>query len=231
MTLQGYVFDRAKVTAKNDASLISALNNDVSMILKNRGNGMAVTTSGLTATIDTGWVLICGRPIAITEPEEVTIPANSNGFLVITVDLSFMNESSGIPGTDSYQFINNQLKAEFVTSITTDDLNNDGLLYTFNLGAISSGASDIVFAQNKVAWGMVGSDWNAIKNSGTFTASASDNPANAPVGYGSKEYEVDVFRNGNHARQHSVPFDATLPPYYRTSTNGGNSWTAWRSYI
>ncbi|MBL1223740.1 hypothetical protein [Enterococcus sp. BWR-S5] len=152
MTIKGYQFDRAKVTALKDASLYSALHLNQSTVITDRGNEMAVSVNGLDATIDTGQAVICGRLVEITAAETVSIPANTSGFLVITIDLSELNESEGTPGSSDYVFTNNQLRCEFVEALNQQDLNDGGVLYTFNLGAVSTNSSSITYTKNTDAW-------------------------------------------------------------------------------
>ena len=145
--LRGYQFDLAPVTAKNDASLYDNLNFNFSYVLPNRGNEINVTTSGLSAIVDTGQALIQGRLVEIDAPLTVSIPASSTGFLVIEIDLAKVNNSSGEGLT--YQFTNNQLSIKFVTVLVQGDLHNTDTLYHFNLGAITSNASGASFTKNQ----------------------------------------------------------------------------------
>lgn len=152
MTIKGYQFDRAKVTALKDASLYSALYLNRSAVIPNRGDGLAVSTNGLDVIISTGQAIICGRLVEVTEPETVSIPANTAGYLVLTIDLSEANYSEGTPGESDYTFTNNQLRCEFVETLTQQDLNDNGIIYTFNLGTISSNSSGVTYSKNTEAW-------------------------------------------------------------------------------
>jgi hypothetical protein len=151
MSITGYVFDRAKVTARADSSLYNflALNRDT--VIHGRGQGMSVTTTGLTCNINIGQAIIQGRLVEITAVEPVSIPANSTGYLCITVDLSQVNTSSGTPGNSDYTFVIGQLRTEFVETIVKDDLFNGGFIYNFSLGTVTSTDTDVTFTK----------DWNA----------------------------------------------------------------------
>lgn len=144
MTITGYQFDKAKVTALQDSILYHWLANKQHFILDGIGSEMNVTTSGLTATVDTGVAVVSGRMIEITAPETVEIPANSRGYLVIYVDLSVENSASGIPGEADYEVQNNQVSVRFVTNLTQQNLFQGGLIYTFNLGRIETNTSSII---------------------------------------------------------------------------------------
>ncbi|MCM0582799.1 hypothetical protein H9L19_06860 [Weissella diestrammenae] len=151
MTIEGYQFDRAKVTAKADATLYDSLAGDQSHILKGFGDEMSVTSTGLNLTVGTGLALIQGRMVRITEPEAISIPANVSGYLSITIDLTKENESTGTPGNYDYVVTNNQVEVEFVTNIISGDLNNDEMINNFILGTITSTTSAVTFVQEKTS--------------------------------------------------------------------------------
>ncbi|HFU4026422.1 TPA: hypothetical protein ACGO0F_002181 [Streptococcus suis] len=147
MTIVGYQFDRAKVSASNDAALYNSLANGKSYILDGQGSGLEVTVSGLTATVGTGMALICGRLVEVKEPEIVTLPASSKGYLVISINLSESNSNVGTLGEEDYSVINNQLSIGFVTNLTQQSLTNGGLVHTFNLGAVTTTTSGASFTK------------------------------------------------------------------------------------
>lgn len=143
--LQGFQFDKMQAYPTTDASLFSYFAGDRSFIIPNRGNELNVTTSELNITVDTGEALILGRQIKITEPMVLTIGANQSGYLVIEIDLSKANTSTGTPGQPDYEPINNQLSLKFVNNLTQDNINDGGLIYQFNLGTVSSTSNSITF--------------------------------------------------------------------------------------
>ena len=153
--ITGYQFDRAKVPPLADATVYEYLGSNQNTVIPNIGDGMAVTADGLNLTIGTGKALICGRLVEIASPETVQIPANSNGYLCLTIDLTQSNTSSGTPWETDYTFVINQVRAEFLTSTTTDDLNNGGLIYNFVLGSVTSDAATASFSKYKSHY----SDW------------------------------------------------------------------------
>lgn len=143
--LQGFQFDKMQAYPTTDASLFSYFAGDRSFIIPNRGNELNVTTSELNITVDTGEALILGRQIKITEPMVLTVGANQSGYLVIEIDLSKANTSTGTPGQPDYEPINNQLSLKFVNNLTQDNINDGGLIYQFNLGTVSSTSNSITF--------------------------------------------------------------------------------------
>jgi hypothetical protein len=152
MSINGYQFDRAKVTAQDDASFNDFSRGGKSSVLPKRGNGMAVSTSGLSLTVESGQALISGRLVEVLEQQTLTVIQNFNGFLVISVNLSVLNDSIGTPGSADYEFINNQLKLELVNTLTNQDIQNGGLIYMLNLGAVTSNLSVATFTKNNSAY-------------------------------------------------------------------------------
>ncbi|GAA2821294.1 hypothetical protein [Pseudolactococcus raffinolactis] len=139
MTLQGYQFDKAKVTPEADAQLYSYLaqSSDNKVI-----SGMTVTATGLNVYVASGKALVQGRLIENTQQVQLTAQANKTGYICITIDLTQDNTSTGTPGTSDYVPVNNQLRLELVEVLNQQDLNNGGLIYTFPLYSyVSTGAT------------------------------------------------------------------------------------------
>ena len=147
MAITMYQSDRNFVTPANDASLYSALGGDTSGVLR-RGNMLKITTNGLTATVDTGQVVVLGRLVEVTTPTQVTLPANSQGQLCIVIDLSKTNSVSGSAGDASYSVTVNQVYLATVTgALTQDDINNGGFIYELPLGTFTSTATTATVTQ------------------------------------------------------------------------------------
>ncbi len=148
MAITMYQSDRNFVTPANDASLYSALGGDTSGVLR-RGNMLNITTSGLTATVDTGQVVVLGRLVEVTTPTQVTLPANSQGQLCIVIDLSKTNSVSGSAGNSDYSVTVNQVYISTVTgTLTQDDINNGGFIYELPLGTFSTSATSATVSQH-----------------------------------------------------------------------------------
>ncbi len=142
MTMTMYQSDRNFVSPANDASLYSAMVNDTNGTL-NRGNKLNVTVNGLTATVDTGQAVIQGRLVEILSAESITLPANTSGKIVVTVDLTKQNDVSGNAGDSNYSVTVNQAYISVVTSgtLTQDDLNNGGYIYQLPIASFVSTAT------------------------------------------------------------------------------------------
>ena len=139
MTLNGYQFDKAKVTPEADAQLYSYLaqSSDNKVI-----SGLTVTATGLNVYVASGKALVQGRLIENTQQMQLTAQANKTGYVCITIDLTQNNTSTGTPGTSNYVPVNNQLRLELVDVLNQQDLNNGGLIYTFPLYSyVSAGAT------------------------------------------------------------------------------------------
>lgn len=139
MTLQGYQFDKAKVTPEADATLYSYLaqSSDNKVI-----SGLTATATGLNVYIASGKALVQGRLIENGQQAQLTAQANKTGYVCITIDLTQNNTSTGTPGNIDYLPINNQLRLELVDALNRQDLNNGGLIYTFPIYSyVSTGSS------------------------------------------------------------------------------------------
>ena len=138
--IQGYQFDKSKVTPESDAALYSYLGQGG--LDNNVASGMTATASGLNVYVATGKALVQGRWVAIQQQEQLTAQANTAGYVVITIDLTQSNTATGTPGTSNYEPVNNQLKLDLVDQLNRQDLNNGGLIYTFPLYSyVSTGAT------------------------------------------------------------------------------------------
>lgn len=151
MSIGGYTFDLAQVPAAKDGSLYDWLNFGRDLVIPNRLNNCTVSTSGLSITVATGQILYQGRFIEISAPETVNVSASSSGNLVVTIDLTQTNTSSGTPGTD-YVWTNAQVSVQSVSTVSTSDLNNGGLISSFLLGTWTSTTSSVTFARNNSAY-------------------------------------------------------------------------------
>lgn len=139
MTLNGYQFDKAKVTPEADAALYSYLaqSSDNKVI-----SGLTVTATGLNVYVASGKALVQGRLVEVTQQHQLTAQANKSGYICITVDLTQDNTSTGTPGTSDYAPVNNQLRLELVDTLNQQNLNSGGLIYTFPLYSyVSTGAT------------------------------------------------------------------------------------------
>ncbi len=139
MAITMYQSDRMFVSPANDAALYSAILNNTSGVLANRGNNFALTIDGLVVSIDTGQAVIGGRLIEITALESVTVPANSSGSICLVVDLTKTNTVTGNAGDTTYSVAVNQVYTSAVTgSLTQDDLNDGGFIYELPLASFTS---------------------------------------------------------------------------------------------
>lgn len=152
--ITGYTFDRMRVTPQQDSLLYDSLGGrNFNYVLGGYKNHMHVTGQNLAVTVDTGAALICGRMVEILEPMTLQVPANYKGYLVITIDLTKTNTSTGTPGEASYTPVNNQVYLQIVDSIIAQDLKNGGQIYQYPLAAIVSNGSTMKLANanmNKV---------------------------------------------------------------------------------
>jgi len=139
-----YQSDRNIVSPSNDASLYFALSNDSNGIIK-RGNNLNVTASnGLSVTVDTGQAIVEGRLVEVTEPEVLDIPANSNGRVCITVDLTKNNTVIGNASDINYDVTINQVYLSAVVGdLIQDNLLDNGFIFQFPIANYSSNFTNV----------------------------------------------------------------------------------------
>ncbi|AVI94113.1 conserved protein of unknown function [Oenococcus oeni] len=142
MTINMYQADRNFVSPANDAALYSAILNNQSGLIPNRGNSFALSVDGLVASVDTGQAVVAGRLVEITAIETITLPANSSGYVCLVVDLKKTNDVTGTAGSSNYAVAINQVYLAVVTgTLTQNDLNNGGSIYELPIASFTSTAS------------------------------------------------------------------------------------------
>ena len=145
MTLQGYQFDKAKVTPESDAALYSYLAQgglDNKVI-----SGLTATATGLNVYVSAGKALVQGRLIENSQQMQLTAQANKTGYVCVTIDLTQTNTSTGSPGTSNYMPVNNQLRLELVDVLNQQNLNSDGLIYTFPIYSYSTTGTSVTLTK------------------------------------------------------------------------------------
>lgn len=141
MTILGVQFDKMRVTPAYDAvSYESIFGTDAGKIW-----GGVERFSGLNVTIPISGYIIHGRHIRIISDEVVTVPTNSSGSIVITVDLTKSNDSNGNPVYDNYSVTNNQVYARAIatSNIRHEDTNFGGKVYDLEICQYVSNATKI----------------------------------------------------------------------------------------
>lgn len=142
MAILAPTFDFMKVAPGDDAHLYDYLS-DGDGIDPSWGTLFKLSVSGLTVNVGTGMALIKGRMIKNTSNHEISIPANSNGSIVITIDLTKNNTFVGTPGDDNYTPVNNQVRIERVDTVVQQDILNGGSIYMFEIGTYTSDGSSV----------------------------------------------------------------------------------------
>ena len=193
--IQGYQFDKSKVTPESDAALYSYLGQGG--LDNNVASGMTATASGLNVYVATGKALVQGRWIAIQQQEQLTAQANTSGYVVVTIDLTQSNTATGTPGTSDYETINNQLRLELVDTLNQQNLNDGGMVYTFPIYSYNATGTSVVLTKYKRSF-------NPADSSQTKTQTA-------PSGYGRS---VALTRIGNLVT-------VTSQNQYSTTPSGG----------
>lgn len=149
MAITGSTFDRMRVTPINDSrTYYGAYSRNIIVRNVYGGDGFNRTTNGLEVTINPGVAMIMGRQVELTDAITLAVPANSKGYLVITIDLSKENTSTGTPGQPDYSPVNNQVSMRVVTTLTQQDLTDGGQVYDFPLYSYVSTGSAVTIYNN-----------------------------------------------------------------------------------
>ena len=138
MTITGSTFDRMRVTPDKDGLLYYSLYEGINRVINGYKNNLNLVVSGLNVSVDTGAAVIKGRLVEVTELHKLTVAANTSGYIVLTIDLTQQNTSTGTPGSTDYLPINNQVSVQVVDSLVQQDLLNGGLIYMFPLASYTS---------------------------------------------------------------------------------------------
>lgn len=142
MAILGVQFDKMRVTPAMDGFKDEALAGSGEFASWRVGVPFA---SGMNVQIPAGGYVIRGRHIRVTDPVLVPIPANWSGYVVLTIDLTKSNDSSGNPVYDNYSVTNNQVY--FRTILTTDlraeDINAGGQVWDDVMCYVTSNATSI----------------------------------------------------------------------------------------
>ena len=167
MTLQGYQFDKAKVTPEADAQLYSYLaqTSDNKVI-----SGLTATATGLNVYVASGKALVQGRLVEVTQQHQLTAQANKSGYVCITIDLTQTNTSTGAPGTSNYVPVNNQLRLELADTLNQQNLNSGGLIYTFPLYSYVSTGATVTLTKIGFSFRNLSYDTKEIAWTGSLTA-------------------------------------------------------------
>lgn len=76
------------ILAKEDGALYNVALNNQDMIIKGLGQEMVLGFEGLVVTVGTGEAIIHGRHVVANESNQLTLPQNESGYLVLRIDLT-----------------------------------------------------------------------------------------------------------------------------------------------
>ncbi|HFU5091797.1 TPA: hypothetical protein ACH58C_001440, partial [Enterococcus faecium] len=108
--VDGYQFENVKVSAENDARLYHVLYNRKNQVIDGYDQSMNLSSSGLTVKVAAGAAIIQGRMVVVRQEESITVPANSSGYIALTVDLTQeVIPGSILPESEEYEWTNNQV--------------------------------------------------------------------------------------------------------------------------
>lgn len=147
MSFVGVQFDKMRVTPAYDGMTLESIIGTPAVKV---WGGVPTIGTGLTVTIPPSAFFIRGRHIRLNDFETVHVPANFTGSIVITVDLTKTNDSSGNPVYDNYSVTNNQVyfRAIATNNIRTEDVNAGGKVYDLEIASVTTSATAITSLVN-----------------------------------------------------------------------------------
>ncbi|EOD7435742.1 hypothetical protein ACJQ40_000174 [Enterococcus faecium] len=133
--VDGFQFDNVKISAENDAKLYNALANNRSYVIGNYEQGLSLSASGLNVTVGSGCAIVQGRMIYVKQEEILTLPANSTGYICLTIDLNeeVIPGDEFLPEDPNYTWTNNQVRLEYVSTLVEGNLIAGDKVVTFPL--------------------------------------------------------------------------------------------------
>ena len=142
MTILGVQFDKMRVTPAMDGFKDEALLGSGELVSWRVGDPVA---NGMNVQVPAGGYVIRGRHIRIVDPVQVPVPANFQGFVVLTIDLTKSNDSTGNPVYDNYSVTNNQvyLRAVKPEDVRSEDINAGGKIWDSKICSVTSNATSI----------------------------------------------------------------------------------------
>lgn len=137
----GYQFDHAPVSALADSIVYKELSGRDRVIVDYK-NGLKLSSSGSTISIDTGAVLVRGRLVEVTK-KFLLEPDNTDTLLVVRINLERANSYNGTPDSYTYDF-----KLEQADIITVSDLVDTDTVYDIKLGSLSWVNGEVTVSPN-----------------------------------------------------------------------------------
>ena len=76
------------ISAKRDGALYNAISGNVDFIIQGLGQEMSFSNVGLNVTVNSGEAVVHGRHITAEDVNNIQLPSNESGYLVLRIDLS-----------------------------------------------------------------------------------------------------------------------------------------------
>lgn len=88
MTLKVMADNRVEISAKQDGAVYNVALGDKDFIIEGLGDEFAMSYTGLVVSVESGEAVVHGRHITADEQEQITLPQNQSGYLVLRIDLT-----------------------------------------------------------------------------------------------------------------------------------------------
>lgn len=123
-----------EISAKQDGALYNVALNDTDLIIAGLGDEFALSRSGLIVTVGTGEAIIHGRHVTAYEENQITLPTNESGYLVLRIDLS--------------QPLGQEATLYATPTLAHQEINWGGTIYDMPLATFTTSSTSITLFQD-----------------------------------------------------------------------------------
>lgn len=121
--------NRVEISAKQDGALYNVALDEKDFIIEGLGNEFSMSHVGLVVFVESGEAILHGRHITSEDTEQITLPANSSGYLVLRIDLT--------------QAVGNEAFLYATPTLSNEEINWDGSIYDMPIATFITSNVDI----------------------------------------------------------------------------------------
>lgn len=129
MSLKIMADNQVQISAKQDGALYNVAMGNKDFIIKDIGDEFSMTYAGLNVAIGTGEAVIHGRHVTAQTSNNVTLPANESGYLVLRIDLT--------------QSVGNEALFYATPTLTKEEINWSGTIYDMPIATFTTASVEI----------------------------------------------------------------------------------------
>lgn len=142
-----------QISAKQDGALYNVALGNQDFIIKGLGEEFALSQNGLNVSCGTGEAVVHGRHVTSSESNQITLPTNESGYLVLRIDLS--------------QPVGQEAKLFATPTLVKEEINWGGIIYDMILASFTTQSTSIsVFTDERKIVKSVFEELDALIGSG-----------------------------------------------------------------